>query len=219
MKSIWNKMLIGFINGIVILLPIVVTMALIRFLVIFLNNLILQPLMKFFAPMVESALNVYIAKSIIFVSVILAVMVIGWAAKILFVKRIFSLGERIFIKVPIMGKIYNAAKQIFSAFLGHGKTVFKQVIVVEYPRKGLYSIGFTTGTTKGEIKELLHTSSINVFIPTTPNPTSGMFIVVPRDEVQFLKMSVEDGMKMIVSGGSVTPPFEVEDVHKLREGE
>jgi len=106
-----------------------------------------------------------------------------------------------------MGKIYNAVKQISSAFLGQGKTIFKQVVLLEYPRKGLYSLGFTTGVTKGELKYVHQKNSVNVFIPTTPNPTSGMFIVVPKDEIRFLKMSVEDGMKLIVSGGAVSPEF------------
>ena len=109
------------------------------------------------------------------------------------------------IKVPFMGKIYAASKQIFSAVIGQGKTIFKQVVLIEYPRKGLYSIGFTTGTAKGEVKEALDANGINVFIPTTPNPTSGMLIIMPRDNIKFLKMSVEEGMKMVVSGGSVSP--------------
>ncbi len=79
--------------------------------------------------------------------------------------------------------------------------------MVEYPRTGLYSIGFMTGTTKGEIKNRLEQDSVNVFIPTTPNPTSGMFIIVPVESVIFLEMTVEEGMKMVVSGGSVSPYF------------
>ena len=109
-----------------------------------------------------------------------------------------------------MGKIYNAIKQISSAFIGQGKTIFKEVVLIEYPRKGINSIGFTTGPSKGEINSVLGKkgySGVNVFVPTTPNPTSGIFMVFPKEDVQFLEMSVEDGMKLVVSGGSVSPEY------------
>jgi uncharacterized membrane protein len=205
MRKIINKVFVYFLNGIVLLLPIAVTVTFVRFLVMSLNNLVLAPLQSLFAPL-AGGLRVHTAKSIIFLAVILAVASIGWGARILFINRIFSLGESILLKVPIMGRIYNASKQIFSALFGHGKTIFKQVVLVEYPRKGIYSVGFTTGVAKGELHSIVP-GGINVFIPTTPNPTSGMFIVVPKEEIYFLKMSVEDGMKMIISGGSVSPEY------------
>ena len=206
-KKLWNKIFVNFINGVVLLLPILVTILLISFLFRQLNNLILDPLMKVLPQIARDTPHVSFAKGIIFLIVIFVVALIGWGARLIFVNRIFSFGEQIFIKVPVMGRIYNAAKQIFSAFFGQGKTVFKQVVLVEYPRKGLYSIGFTTGTTKGELREVLNASSVNVFIPTTPNPTSGMFIIVPKESIKFLKMTIEEGMKMVVSGGSVSPDF------------
>ncbi|MFH1305944.1 MAG: DUF502 domain-containing protein [Candidatus Omnitrophota bacterium] len=204
----WNKPIINFINGIAILLPIVVTVALVKFLVVQVNNLVLNPIIKSLTLVTGEMQRVYLAKSLIFFIVIFAVMVIGWAAKILFINRAFSSGERVLLRVPFLGRIYNAAKQIFAAFIGHGKTIFKQVVLVEYPSKGLYALGFTTGITKGEIRDAMAGNGINVFIPTTPNPTSGMFIVVPKESIRFLKMSVEEGMKMIVSGGAVSPDFQ-----------
>jgi len=205
MKRFWNRFFIGFVNGMIILLPITITIVIIRFLVIKLNSLLLDPLLRMLSVGRMEIQRVNLAKSIILVAVVLGIALIGWAARILFVNRFFSWGEKIVIRVPIMGRIYNAIKQISSAFLGQGKTIFKQVVVVEYPRKGLYSLGFTTGTTKAELRAAVGRSGINVFIPTTPNPTSGMFIVVPKEDICFLKMSVEDGMKLIVSGGSFTP--------------
>ncbi|MEA3490030.1 MAG: DUF502 domain-containing protein [Candidatus Omnitrophota bacterium] len=204
MKKLWNRFFVSFVNGIVLLLPVVVTIALIRFLVVKLNDMVLNPLLKIIAP-IEGIEHVYVAKMVIFLSVIFAIAFIGWGAKILVINRVFSLGERLLLRVPIMGKIYNAAKQIFSAFLGQGKTIFKQVVLVEYPRKGLYTLGFTTGVTRGEMKETIGGSGINIFVPTTPNPTSGFFLVVPKESVRFLKMTVEEGMKLVISGGSVLP--------------
>lgn len=204
-KKLWNKIFVSFINGVVLILPVLVTAWLISFLVKQLNKLILDPLLKAIPPISRGIEHVYLAKGIIFLTVIFVIAVIGWGARLIFINKIFSFGEQIFIRVPVMGRIYNAAKQIFSAFIGQGKTVFKQVVLVEYPRVGLYSIGFTTGITRGEIRDMLGRSSVNVFVPTTPNPTSGLFIVVPKENIIFLKMTVEEGMKMVVSGGSVSP--------------
>jgi len=207
MKLLWNKFFVNFFNGIVLLLPVVVTVGLIRFLVHKLNDIVLSPLAELFAGFIPGVEHIYIAKALIFVVVIFAVASIGYGAKILVISRMFSWGERFLLKVPVMGRIYNAAKQLFSAFLGRGKTIFKQVVLVEYPRKGLYSIGFTTGTTKGELRDSIDQGGVNVFVPTTPNPTSGIFLIVPKESVQFLKMTVEDGMKLVVSGGAVSPPY------------
>lgn len=203
MRNFWNKLFVNFFNGMVLLLPAAVTFAIIRFLVIKLNDIVLEPLLKLIAPL-AGGYRMYAAKAIIFLAVIFAIALIGWCAKIWFINRAFSIGEKLLIRVPVMGRIYKAAKQIFSSFMGQGKTIFKQVVLVEYPRKGLYTIGFTTGTSKGEIKNALGQNAVNVFVPTTPNPTSGYFLVIPKESLQFLKMSVEDGMKLVVSGGSVS---------------
>ncbi|MBD3426294.1 MAG: DUF502 domain-containing protein [Candidatus Omnitrophica bacterium] len=204
--KLWNRFLVNFFNGIVLLLPAVVTIWIIRFVVIKMNDVILSPLVKVLAPMAwEQTHGVVIAKTLIFIGVIFTVALIGWGAKIWVINRMFALGENIFIRVPIMGKLYTTSKQIFGALIGQGKTIFKQVVLIEYPREGLYTIAFTTGTTKGELKDQLGETGVNVFVPTTPNPTSGFFLVIPRRSIRFLNMSVEDGMKLVVSGGSVSP--------------
>ena len=204
-KNLFSKIFIGFINGMAILLPVVITIWIIKFLVFTVNSIVLTPFLELFHRIGDGIQHVYIAKALIFLMVLCAIVLIGWAARILFVKRLFSWGERVFIKVPIMGRIYNAVKQILSAFIGHGKTVFKHVVLVEYPRKGLYSIGFTTGDARGVLNDLTGGDSVNVFIATTPNPTSGMFVLIPRADIRFLEMTVEDGMKLVISGGSVSP--------------
>jgi len=207
MKKTWNRLLVDFFNGVVILLPITVTVILVRFLVVQVNNIVLNPIMKCFAPIIMGFHRIYVVKTLIFLIVISLITMIGWGAKILVVKRFFAHGEKFFIKLPFLGRIYNAAKQVFSALLGQGTTAFKQVVMLEYPRKGIFSLGFLTSPTKGEIEKILANENINVFVPTTPNPTSGIFLIVPREEVHFLKMSVEEGMKLIVSGGAVSPSY------------
>ncbi len=197
----------AFISGIAVILPIAITFIIFRFLFDNINDLILNPLIKSLRPYLADPHALYAAKAGIFVLLIFAVCLIGWGANILVLRRFFGIWERIFLKIPMLGKIYNAVKQIGTAFLGQGKTIFKKVLLIEYPRKGVYSIGFVTGESQGEIQALTKQNVLNVFVPTTPNPTSGVFLLVPQHEVIYLKMTVEEGMKLVISGGAVSPPF------------
>lgn len=204
-KTIWNSFIVSFFNGIVLLIPIFVSIMLLKWLLLWINAIVLDPILGLVNSVLpEGIQRVFIAKMLIFIMVVAGISFIGYAAKVIFINRIFSMGEKMLLNVPILGKIYRSVKQISSAFIGQGKTIFKQVVLIEYPRKGLYTIGFTTGTSKGEIKGDMSTA-VNVFVPTTPNPTSGFFLVVPKESIRFLKMSVEEGLKLVVSGGSVTP--------------
>ena len=146
--------------------------------------------------------------------IISVIYLIGIFARYLFIRKILGLVDRILYQIPIFNKIYTTLKQISNAFWGKKYTIFKQVVLIQYPRKGLYTMGFLTLKAEGQIQELTKESVCNVFIPTTPNPTSGYLIMVPEEDVTYLDMSVEDGMKLIVSGGAVTPN---EVNHKLTE--
>ncbi len=115
-------------------------------------------------------------------------------------------GERILARMPIVRNIYSALKQIFQTVFADKSKAFREVVLIEYPRKGCYAIGFATGTTKGEVQNRIDDEVVNVFLPTTPNPTSGYLLFLPRRDVTFLAMNIEDGIKMVISGGVVTPP-------------
>ena len=124
-----------------------------------------------------------------------------------FVGRLFlDYSERLLNRMPVVRSIYGATKQIFETVLAQKSTAFREVVLVEFPRRGCWAIGFITGRTEGEIQELTEDEVLNVFVPTTPNPTSGYLFFVARNEVYPLSMSVEEGIKMVVSGGIVTPP-------------
>ncbi len=116
------------------------------------------------------------------------------------------LGERILARMPVFRSVYSALKQIFETVLARKSTAFRQVVLIEYPRRGIWVLGFRTGTTEGEVQNLTEGEMVNVFIPTTPNPTSGFLLFLPSEDVYVLEMTVEDGIKMVVSGGIVTPP-------------
>ncbi|MGB0694027.1 MAG: DUF502 domain-containing protein [Rhodospirillaceae bacterium] len=119
---------------------------------------------------------------------------------------VIRMGERMVNKVPVVRNIHSALKQIIETVLAQQSSAFRQVVLVEYPRRGMWAIAFITGVTEGEVQNLTADECINVFLPTTPNPTSGFLLFVPRRDLVVLDMSVEEGIKMVISGGIVTPP-------------
>ena len=137
---------------------------------------------------------------------------------------LIRLGERILNRMPVVRSIYGASKQILETVLSTQSDAFREVVLVEYPRKGLWVLGFVTGATKGEVKDMMSEQTVNVFIPTTPNPTSGFLLFCPNKDITYLDMNVEDAVKLVVSGGIVTPPYKQpkaskkQDVKNMRAG-
>ncbi len=137
---------------------------------------------------------------------IVAMMLIGAMTAGLIGRFIVATGERILASMPVVRSVYGATKQIFETVLAQKSDAFRQVVLIEYPRRGMWVLGFVSGVTEGEIQNLTDDEVLNVFLPTTPNPTSGYLLFVPRRDVIVLDMTVEEGIKMVVSGGIVTPP-------------
>ena len=121
-------------------------------------------------------------------------------------RQIMSFGERIVDRMPVIRSIYGALKQIFETVLAQSSRSFREVVLIEYPRRGIWAVGFVTSQTRGEIQAIKKDTLVNVFLPTTPNPTSGFLLFVPRGDLVTLHMTVEEGIKMVISGGIVTPP-------------
>lgn len=139
------------------------------------------------------------------VILILALIIVGMFAAGFLGKFFMRLGEWIVYKLPLISSVYSLLKQVFETFLSTKTQAFNKVVLLEYPRKGIWILGLVSSTTKGEVKKLLPKEMLNVFIPTTPNPTSGFLIFVPKEDTIELEMSVEDGIKFIISGGLVEP--------------
>jgi uncharacterized membrane protein len=114
-------------------------------------------------------------------------------------------GERLLQAIPLAGQVYKTLKQILETLLKDSNGKFRRVILVEYPRAGIWAIGFVTGIISSEIQAQMSRPMLSVFIPTTPNPTTGWYAVVPEDEVINLSLSIEDAFKIVVSGGIVAP--------------
>ena len=134
------------------------------------------------------------------------ITVIGALAAGFMGRWLINFGESLLNRMPVVRSIYGATKQILETVVSAQSDAFREVVLVEYPRKELWVIGFVTGNTKGEVDTLIDHDMVNVFIPTTPNPTSGFLLFCPKKEVIFLQMEVEEAVKMVVSGGIVTPP-------------
>lgn len=120
-------------------------------------------------------------------------------------QKILDATDRLMSRVPVLRSVYNSSKQLMETFFSSEHEGFRRVVLVEFPRKGIYSIGFVTGRTRGEMRESTSEGTINIFMPTTPNPTSGYYIVVPEDDVIPLGMKVEDAFKVLMSGGMIMP--------------
>jgi uncharacterized membrane protein len=123
-------------------------------------------------------------------------------------RAVNSLFEGVLNRLPVIRSLYSAIKQIMETVLANKSAAFRECVLIEYPRKGIWTLGFITGTARGEVRERTAEEVINVFVPTTPNPTSGFLLFVPAQDVIRLKMPIEDGLKLVVSGGIVTPPVE-----------
>ena len=121
-------------------------------------------------------------------------------------RTMLKIGEGIVNRMPILRGVYSASKQVIETVVGQNATSFREVVLVEFPRRDCWTIAFITGVAKGEIGDLADEEVVNVFVPTTPNPTSGYLVFVPRTEIIPLTMSVEDGIKFVVSMGIVAPP-------------
>jgi len=125
-------------------------------------------------------------------------------------RALVRMGERLLSRMPIIRGVYGTLKQIFETVLAQQSRSFREVVLIEYPRRGLGAIGFVTGPTRGEIQARSPEEMVNVFLPTTPNPTSGFLLFVPKRDLIHLDMTIEEGMKMVISGGIVTPSMEQE---------
>jgi uncharacterized membrane protein len=123
-------------------------------------------------------------------------------------RAVNQLFEGILNRLPVIRSLYGAIKQIMETVLANKSAAFRECVLIEYPRKGIWTLGFITGATKGEVQERAEEQLINVFVPTTPNPTSGFLLFVPERDIVRLKMRTEDGLKLVVSGGIVTPAIE-----------
>jgi uncharacterized membrane protein len=193
-KSIFSKIRNNFIAGIVVLIPIGITLYLTLFLIRISGRIIPK----------EINPNNYLPFNIPGVEIIIALIVItfiGWLSLSFLGKKFFELFNNILRKIPILRTIYSAIGQMTETFTKSDNKQ-KSVVLLEYPRKGIWAVGFATKENKGLIKNKVEEDIINVFVPTTPNPTSGFLLMVPKKDLIYLDVSFEQASKFIVSAGT-----------------
>ena len=145
--------------------------------------------------------------------------IVGGLARLYFGKQLIKYMDNILYRVPLLNKIYSAIKQINNAFTTNNRSTFKHVVIVEWPRPGVWSIGFTTGDNHPEANAKTGEHIISIFVPTTPNPTTGFLVLLPEDKVKVMDMTVADGITYIMSLGSVAPGSEKPDVEVIEGAE
>jgi uncharacterized membrane protein len=190
------------IAGLLIWVPLGVTVMVIKLLVGIMDQTLLW-LPEPYRP--EALLGFHVPGLGVVLSVII-VLGTGVVVANLFGRKLVEVWENILARIPLVRTIYASVKQILETVFSSGQS-FRKVLLVEYPRKGLWTLAFQSSTTQGEAQIKTGQEMINVFIPTTPNPTSGFFIMVPRSDVVELDMNVDDGLKMIISAGVMVPEW------------
>lgn len=185
--------------GLVIWLPILVTMGVLNFLITLLDKT-LELLPRTYQP--DQLLGVHIPGLGVILSLLLLIMT-GILATNYLGQRFMGWGESILARIPLVRSIYNSVKQVINTLLSTNSEAFRKVLLIQYPRKGLWSIAFQSGSANSEINKHTNTEMVSVFIPTTPNPTSGFLILVPKEETIELNMSIDEALKFVISLGVV----------------
>ncbi|MFQ5911716.1 MAG: DUF502 domain-containing protein [Nitrospinota bacterium] len=194
--------------GLLVIIPIWLTFMLLQFLAVRLDNVLGPQVPRFFSYLGYQVKDV---PGLGIIVMVLAIYLVGLFARNLFGRQIVHLTDRILGRVPIVRTVYVASKQLLETVALQQNNGFKRVVLIEYPRRGIYSIGFVTSEARGEIQSRTGETVVNVFVPTTPNPTSGVLVFAPKEEIIALDMSIEEGIKYVVSGGFVVPPHVEKD--------
>lgn len=179
----------SFFTGLLVVIPISATIYILIFLIGVLNNLLPFHFLPYGTGVILT---------------IILITLIGFMTTNLIGKRLIDTGEKFISSIPLVKNVYAAVKQISDAMLSSKGKNFRRVVLIEYPRKGIYTLAFVTGVSRGEVQDKTKDNVINLFVPTTPNPTSGFYLMVPEADVINLDMSVEDAFKLLISGGMVS---------------
>jgi uncharacterized membrane protein len=203
-------------TGIVVTAPIAITVWILFGIIKLIDNTVVPLLPAVYNP--QTYLQPYFDAEVYIpgiglIVVLFGLTLIGFMAAGFFGRLVVRTGERLVGRMPVVRSVYGALKQIFETVLESSSRAFREVVLMEYPRRGIWAIGFITSATEGEVQNTIADEVVNVFLPTTPNPTSGFLLFVPRKDLVTLDMTVEEGIKMVVSAGIVTPP----DRHRLAE--
>jgi len=206
-KALRNNVLVG----LILITPLVVTVWIVNLLFDFITRNALFSFLSEHMPEAirDSSMGQALGKVLALMIVLMVLFLIGFFARSFFGRRLYGIGERLVERIPGINKIYIWVRQISESFVAQRQTLFKEVVLVEYPRVGLHSVAFVTTAVPREFREQIPVETeeefVALFVPTTPNPTSGLMIVAPRGDLRPLDISVADAMKLVISAGAVHP--------------
>jgi len=189
-----------FLSGLLVFLPVVITLWFLGWVIGLLDSVLdvlpagLHP--NHYLPFAIPGLGAVVTIGLI--------LFLGFLTKGVATRRFLAAWDSIFVQIPVFRGIYTAVQKLVQTFLGQSQSN-RQVVMIEYPRKGIYTVGFAMGRAWHELEKNNETPLINVFVPTTPNPTSGFYLLIPANEVSPLEMTMEEALKLITSGGLITP--------------
>ena len=201
----WKQLRHYFVTGLVALSPFFLTLIFVEYLIRLADHFVVNPLFQILPFDFDASFKIFLTKFVILVVVIIFVTLIGWTAEKFIFKRLFTAWEGFLNTIPFVNKVYGSIKDVAQAFFGDKRGVFKRVVYVEYPRKGVYALAFVTQDKPWDIHKKTGKDILNVFIPSPPNPATGFFIFVPREEIIDSDLTIEDGIKLVISGGAAIP--------------
>jgi uncharacterized membrane protein len=207
-RRFWRGLLrvtrLYFVAGLLAFAPIGITFWAIAWIITRLDNLLLPQVIQWISPGLNEPPDLPPLVGAVFT--FLVILLSGVVVRHFFGQEVVRIWERILSRVPVARTIYGGIKQLFEAVVHSGTTSYNRVVLIEYPRRGLWALAFTTGTSRGPVKNALPDRAlVNCFVPTTPNPTSGFYLVIPEEDMVDVDLSVEDAFKVIMSAGLVTP--------------
>jgi len=218
-QKFFVRLRVCFVTGLAVILPAVITLAVVKWL--FGTITAFTDTLLFFMPRAVTHMDdgrgpmLWYWRVFAFVLAFLLVCLAGVLTRYYMGKRIIAWFDSAMLRVPLLNKIYGTVKQVNEAFTSGKKTAFKTVVLVEFPRAGVYSLGFVTSEQHEEVQAKTKEKVVCVFVPTTPNPTTGFLVLVPEDKVTKLDMSVAEGIKYIISLGSVAPEYNTQNARPV----
>lgn len=203
-RGLLGAMRANFLTGLVVVVPVVLTGYLVWTVAGFIDGWVLPLVPSTYQPSTYIGINIRGYGVLIF---LIFTILVGGLTKGLFGRSLIGWGEGMVDRMPVVRSVYNGLKQIVETVLSNSSNSFERACLIEYPRKGIWAVAFIATDTKGEVLQKVpgETEMVSVFLPTTPNPTSGFLLFVPRNDVVLLDMSVEDAAKLIISAGLVNP--------------
>ena len=201
--GVWPRLRGYFFAGMLVTAPIAITVYVALLLISFVDERVFALIPPVYNP------ETYLPFSVPGIGVVLMLVIltlIGAVAAGYLGKLLLRLSDRLLNRMPVVRSIYGVAKQIVETVVSNKSDAFREVVLIEYPRSGIWTIGFLTGQSIDQIGQIVGRSLVNVFVPTTPNPTSGFLLFLPESDVHRLPMTVEEGIKLVISAGIVLPP-------------